>query len=68
MYKKQIKEVLSLNAGFCLFLFINRSYMYRPYKKEVDMSGQIHVFVGSPALVRNEATRILDKLVPDRDP
>ena len=31
------------------------------------MSGQVYAFVGSPALVRNEANRILDKLVPDRD-
>ena len=31
------------------------------------MSGQVYTFVGSPALVRNETDRILDKLVPDRD-
>ena len=32
------------------------------------MSGQVYALLGSPALVRNEANRILDKVVPDRDP
>ncbi|MAA78543.1 MAG: DNA polymerase III subunit delta [Deltaproteobacteria bacterium] len=31
------------------------------------MSGQVYALLGSPALVRNETNRILDKVVPDRD-